>query len=293
LTAASNPRFWFTKTKGVSLIHRAFLIPFLIAVVSCGVVAQNSQNGSTAQLCAFPAIATPGWYDWIYSPGVPSTARNSLLPLYQQLDQLQRLRLPVALLQVQDRASDFLAAAGKAVESNAPMLVKQSATGQSSPGNAATSAESPEALGWDIGSDIRNLENQIKTLRHEYGLDTTIGPAAKAIDISSAFSRKGLQNWLAKSDCGQKLLERTGIGATGNTASEPCSQFVQRALAANKAVDDCLRRLTLCFQPCGNPNLSTSAAGACIRACGSCDRETIDNGKATQDVLACRGGLHP
>jgi hypothetical protein len=219
----------------LSLALAAFSVPCAIAQTA---------------ICKFPPVVAPGWYDWINDPGVPASARRELLPLYQQLDYLQRLRLPVALLQVQDRAWDFLAAAGAAVGSKASILVAESATGKTRPANAATSADSPEALGWDIGSDIRSLESQIKTIRHKYNLDTTIGPAEKPFNVSSVFSNDGVKAWLQKSDCGQKLLERT---VPPPKESPPCDWPSKTA--------QCMRDWTPCAQAC------RPADKDCVEAC--------------------------
>jgi hypothetical protein len=261
------------------LVSVRFTIILSIAVAACTLPRAASQTS----ICAFPPVVAPGWYDWIYAKGVRPSARRELLPLYQQLDELQRLRLPVALVQVQDRAWDFLAAAAGAVNSKAAAITAQSATGQIRRENAATSADSPEAQGWNIGSDIRHLEAQIKTVRHKYHLDTTIGPAPKTFDVSSVFSNDGVQAWLQKSDCGQKLLEKNIQLPKTSTSCYDVSQRQQLVSRSQALTDACTakcNRVVACVQACWGAN----PIGPCVAACGGCDDICLEGMKASNEI---------
>jgi hypothetical protein len=261
------------------ITSRRLVVALWLAAAACTLSRSDAQTA----ICEFPPVVGTGWYDWIYDPGVPASARRELLPLYEQLDLLQRLRLPVALLQMQDLAWQFLAAAGAAVNSKASVLVAESATGKTRPGNAATSADSPEALGWDIGSDIRDLESQIKTVRHKYKLDTTVGPVAKPFDISSVFSNDGVKTWLQKSDCGQKLLQRTvqPEGTAPHDSGQPSEKAYTDAInAANNASQACYKTLNACIRACGYQD----GAGKCIAGCGNCNSEDAAFLRAQQQL---------
>jgi hypothetical protein len=179
---------------------RKCLAFLLLEILAASIMlAQSPQNRKIPELRASPYVplVAPGWYDWIYDPGVPAEARIRLEPLYQDLDYLQRIRIPVVLLQVQERAWDFLAAGEEAVNSKAEGLVAQSATGRT---QQQEKQDTPESLGWNIGSEIRVKESQINAIRHQYGLDLTIGPAPKPFNLSSVFNADGVKNWLAKTE---------------------------------------------------------------------------------------------
>ena len=167
-----------------------YLYWILLAFVSSPLEPVNAQH-KRLEITRTPPISSPGWYDWIYAPGITPAARNELEPLYQQLDVLLRNRLPVAAQEAQDLAWDLLAAAGAEMNSNTPDAVRQSATGRASPKHAATSADSPEAPVSNMLSAILTCERQIKSVRHKHNLDTIIGPANKDVDVSAFFTQIG------------------------------------------------------------------------------------------------------
>lgn len=218
-------------------------------------------------------LADPSWYDWIYASYVPNAARDALLPRYQKLDYLQKIRIPVALIQSQDNFWSLLSAMGSAMGSNAQMLVRRSATGVGTWEKPAGTVQSPENTGWDIGSEIRTLEGEIKQIRHQYGLDSTIGPASKPFDISSVFNDDGLKAWLGKTECGRKLLQqattnprtRTPGAASQNigNAQSRRAQLLAELQAAADAATACSKNQQSCFQGCS----SSPAAQACVSAC--------------------------
>src|SRR5579872_792268 len=210
---------------------------------------------------------SPGWFDWIYDPGVPSEARARLEPLYQRLDYLERICWSIATIQTEDRVWDLLAATEAAIDSKAAPLVEKSATGKVRPENAATSADSPEALGWDIGNEVHDLESQIKAVRHDYHLDTTIGRAPKPFELSSIFNDQGLKHWLSTTDDGQKLLDSaTGIVLKAKRQKNNLDQTI-----ASTAY--CFPEKQHCIASCP-PNTSSPCPDECTLAYVICQGQT-------------------
>jgi hypothetical protein len=82
---------------------------------------------------------------------------------------------------------------------------------------------------------------------------------------------------------GLALLSGSPAVPPPRTNEDPCAKF-EKAIAA---ADNCGKRLAECFQPCGKI-ASTSAAGACIRACGNCDAAMEESNRAVRDWQACK-----
>lgn len=66
-----------------------------------------------------------------------------------------------------------------------------------------------------------------------------------------------------------KYLRQNG-GVINTHGNDPCSSLGEPNERAIQGVNDCPKQLVSCFNQCP-PTLSTEAAGACIRACGTCD----------------------
>src|ERR1017187_6114676 len=96
--------------KSRSAMTIRYLSWVLVALMSSRLQPLSAQQDKRPVLTRTPSIATPGWYDWIYDPGIKPAARNELQPLYQQLDVLLRNLSAVAGQQAQDLAWDLLSA---------------------------------------------------------------------------------------------------------------------------------------------------------------------------------------
>lgn len=128
-------------------------------------------------ISAPPLQATPGWYDWIYEPGVKADARHELEPVYRQLDLALRNFAAMRPVVFMELASDlFQSVAGLRV--NAVQL----------PDSPASAEDGWVAQATTLRARINALADQITAIRAKHNLEFTIGPAKKPIDLKPFFS---------------------------------------------------------------------------------------------------------